>query len=363
VKRRSVCVRLVALTILAQAGSLSAWAQVVGEIERLDPPRQGFFSKRLVVHGIPILAHESVDDAALDEAGRRLDRLLGRAPQIVANLNTFHVSLEIIGKDQAVTDLPQYRHMKGKPFEGAQTMDERGRGYGGINCSCAEENLLYLQSDRYRDHRDICSHEFAHGIFGFGLSPDIRERVEAQWRRALQAGKWKGMYAATNADEYFAELTMWYLGSRGDYGKLDPPPSPGARWLRAYDPEAYRLLDDIYSGRLAPEKLVVTDLEPHPATAEGRLKSGNGPMTQIIFENRMEQPARVYWLDFEGARSDRGMVAPGTTRCDATYASHVWLVQSGEGNFIGIFVAERKVGRVVIGDRRGHEAAETKASE
>lgn len=29
-----------------------------------------------------------------------------------------------------------------------------------------------------------------------------------------------------------------YFGSRGDYGKLDPPPREGADWLQKYDPEA-----------------------------------------------------------------------------------------------------------------------------
>ena len=334
------------LAFAAQAAS----AQVVREIDRLDPPLRGFFSQRLVVQGVPVLAHSVVDAAALDEAARRLDRLLGRVPGIVANLNALNVTLQIIGKDQAVTDLPQYRHMKGQRFEGAQTMDERGRGYGGIDCSCCEENLLYLPSDRYRDHRDICSHEFAHTIFGFGLTPEIRGRVEARWRSAIEAGKWKGMYAATNADEYFAELTMWYVGSRGDNGKLNPPPSPGARWLRSYDPEAYQLLDDIYSGRLVPERLVVTDLKPLPASAEGQIRSGNGLITQIIFENRIDKPVRLYWLDFDGARTGRGVVAPGTRRCDCTYASHAWLVQHEDGAFIGIYVADRTVGRVLIQD-------------
>jgi hypothetical protein len=355
--------RFVGLAKMVMLVAQVASAQVAGEIEHLDPPLRGFFSKRLVVHGTPILAHCVVDTAALDEAARRIDRLLNRAPGIVANLNALNVTLQIIGRDQAVTDLPQYRHMKGRPFEGHQTMDERGRGYGGIECSCSEENLLSLPSDRYRDHRDICSHEFAHSIFGFGLTPEIRGRVEAQWRRAIDAGKWKGMYAATNADEYFAELTMWYVGSRGDYGKLDPPPSPGARWLRSYDSEGYQLLDDVYSGRLAPGRITVTDLQPLPASAEGQIKSSSGPITQIIFENRTDKPIHLYWLDFKGARAERGTVAPGTTRCDCTYASHAWFVQYEDGVFIGIYVAERTVNRIIIGGvKKPKEAVGTRCS-
>jgi VHL beta domain len=338
------------MALLVSAFAEPASVPAIGTIEQLNPPLQGFFSKRLVCHGVPILAHADVSDAALFEAARRIDHLLNHSPNIVSNLNALGVQLHVIGKDQAVTDLPEYRHMKGKPFDGKKTMDERGRGYGGIYCSCCEENLLRLPSDPYRDHRDICSHEFSHGIFGFGLTPEIRTRVQALWRKALDAGKWKTMYAATNPDEYFAELTMWYVGSRGDYGKLDPPPSPGASWLRGYDPEAFELLDDIYSGRLAPERIVVTDLKPLPASAEGHIKSGSGPMTPIVFENHTGEPVHIDWLDFDGARSERGIVPPGGTRCDATYASHVWLLQRQTGAFIGIYVAETNVNRIVVRD-------------
>ena len=267
-------------------------------------------------------------------------------------MNALGVQLHVISKDQAVTDLPEYRHMKGKPFAGKQTMDERGRGYGGLECSCSEENLLKLPSDRFRDHRDICSHEFAHGIFGYGLSPEIRGLWEGCYQKAMAAGRWKGMYASTNADEYFAELTMWYVGSRGDYGKLDPPPKPGPQWLQSYDPDAYQLLDAIYTGRMKPEKIVATNLKPLPASAEGKLKSANGPITPIIFINRTEKPVRVFWLDFTGARKDYGIVAPGATRSDSTYATHVWLLEKEGGEFAGIYIAERAVNRVEIQEQK-----------
>src|SRR5947199_287775 len=99
-------------------------AYAAGDIQKIDPPLRGFFSKRTVSHGVPILAHASVSDEALDEAAKKLDRLLGHTPEIEATLNTLGVQLHVIGKDQAVTDLPEYRHMKGKPFAGKQTMDE-----------------------------------------------------------------------------------------------------------------------------------------------------------------------------------------------------------------------------------------------
>ncbi|MCY3020412.1 MAG: hypothetical protein NTW87_15440 [Planctomycetota bacterium] len=336
--------------MVAAATSAAVAAQIVGEIETIAPPEQGFYSKRIVVRGIPVMSHADVNDAALEEAARRLDRLLARAPEITANLRLFGVQMHVIGKDQQVSDLPEYRHMKGKPFEGKATMDERGRGYGGLHASCAEESLLLLPSDRFSDHRDICSHEFAHAILAFGLSRDIRDKWQAQWRTSLDAGRWKTMYAATNADEFFAELTMWYLGSRGDYGKLKPPPRPGALWLRSYDPEAYALLDAIYTGQLKPQVVETRDLPALPADSEGKvLSKGDQPATQVIFVNTTDKPVKMFWLDFEGKRKSYGVVLPGGVASQSTYVTHAWLLETDDGRCLGIYVPEEKIGRVVIG--------------
>ena len=328
-----------------------AWPQVMGEIERLDPPEQGFFGKRLIIQGIPILAHETVSDAALEEAARRIDRQLGRAPEIAANLARLGTQMHLIGKDQQTSDLPEYRHMKDKPFEGSATIDERGRGYGGLYASCAEENLLLFPSDRFTDHRDICSHEFAHTIMEFGLSADIRDRIQAQYKASTEAGKWKTMYAATNPGEFLAELTMWYLGTRGDYGKLDPPPEPGAHWLRSYDPDAYALLDDVYSGRLKPAPVEVIDLKRLPPEAEGTLRSqADQPATTVIFINRTDQPLERFWLDFDGKRKSYGIIPPGGIASQSTFVTHAWLLTDPDGRVLGIWAPEKAVGRVTIID-------------
>ncbi len=51
-------------------------------------------------------------------------------------------------------------------------------------------------------------------------------------------------------DEFFAELSMWYFGTHGDLHMKDPKPENGPDGLKQYDPEAYKLFDDFYSGRM-----------------------------------------------------------------------------------------------------------------
>jgi len=220
-------------------------------IQQINPPEVDFYSKQLDYHGIPIKASAVVSDAALREAYQRLDLLLGQQPVVLANLVKAGAALHIIGKDQMTSDLPENRHMKGKPLHANsnETVDERTRGLGGLLTSCGEENLLRLEKDRYRG-RDICIHEFAHNIRNAGIPAALRAKFDEQWQRSLKNQLWVGSYAASNADEFFAELTMWYFGTFGDMAMTGAKPAKGREGLKNYDPEAFALLDDFYAGKI-----------------------------------------------------------------------------------------------------------------
>ena len=108
------------------------------------PPEKDFFSKLLDFHGIPIKAHAVVVDEALYAAYDRLSLLLSNQPMVISNLVAAGAELHIIGRDQVTTDLPEWRHDKGKPLAeyNGLTRDQRTRGMGGRLTSCGEENLL-----------------------------------------------------------------------------------------------------------------------------------------------------------------------------------------------------------------------------
>lgn len=219
----------------------------------VDPPEKGFFSKRLDFQGVPIKANSVVSNEALYAAYDRLSMMLSNQPMVVSNLARAGSELHIIGRGQVTTDLPEWRHDKGKPLweptYNGMTRDQRTRGMGGRLTSCGEENLLKLEKDKYRG-RDICLHEFAHSVHGFGLTRDVRNRFDAQWKKSLDAGHWVKSYAGSNPGEFFAELTMWYFGTHGDLSMTGAKPENGPEGLRKYDPEAFALFDDFYSGRI-----------------------------------------------------------------------------------------------------------------
>ena len=222
-----------AAAVFLLASGAGAGEGALPAIETLDPPQAGFYGRVLSLDGIPIKTHAVVSDAAIYEVYHRLSRLLAHLPQARSNLVSAGAEFHVIGQNQMMVDLPECQMWKGKKFEGDLTLDQRDRGWGGLMSSCGEENLLALPTDRYRDHRDICTHEFAHTLMAFGLSDDIVRRIKEQYQSSVSKGLWKA-YAGTNPDEFFAELTMWYFGSRGDYGKITPPPQPGKAWLAAY---------------------------------------------------------------------------------------------------------------------------------
>jgi alpha-glucosidase len=240
------------------AQSTRAAAQISNSLPAiiiLEPPERSFFSKLLDYHGIPIKAHAAISNEALFAAYGRLSMLLSNQPMVVSNLVAAGAELHIIGRDQVTTDLPEWRHDKGKPLQEYHglTRDQRTRGMGGRLTSCGEENLLKLEKDRYRG-RDICLHEFSHCIRNYGIPRELRAQFDDQYHRSLAAGLWRESYAGSNPDEFFAELTMWYFGTHGDLHMTGPKPENGSEGLKKYDPKAFALLDEFYSGRMAVGK-------------------------------------------------------------------------------------------------------------
>ena len=81
---------------------------------------------------------------------------------------------------------------------------------------------LALPTRRYAG-RDILTHEFAHLLMDYGLPPALREEIRATHKRVTETTRrWRRAdgelaYAGSNASEYWAELSMWYFGSHGEY--------------------------------------------------------------------------------------------------------------------------------------------------
>jgi hypothetical protein len=327
-------------------GITQTYAASATGIQTIDPPEQGFYSKRLDYQGIPIKASAVVSDDALLAAHARLYMMLRLLPVAVDNLTSVASELHVIGKNQVTSDLPEFNDLKDKPYDGDLTVDQRTRGLGGVNASCGEENLLGLNQDRYKGI-DICVHEFAHTIQLYGLSKSVQNLISRQFQRAISQGLWKGTYASTNEREYFAELSVWYFGSHGEMSGL-PGAKPGQRWLRSYDLDGSDLVERIYSGELEDAKEKIVPLTKLPPGREGELRSYTGAAVQVTFINRTQRTLRIYWLDYEGHRKPYGAIPPGGRRLQPTFQTHTFVITDAQDRALEIFVVGNQSATAVI---------------
>ena len=180
---------------------------------------KNFYSKAIDVGGVPVVSSRDVSDAALLEAALTLAKLSAKQPHLLQILREEEVHFAVIGSREPLTSIPAYEVLEND----ANTDWNAYRGLGATQwlpvSSCAEENILCLQGDRYRDE-NICIHEVAHSLQGSGgklPTPryvdfgeddlgnfDLNERI----RMVYEMGKdvlWSNTYAGTNHEELWAE--------------------------------------------------------------------------------------------------------------------------------------------------------------
>jgi dipeptidyl-peptidase 4 len=215
--------------------------------ERDREAARQFYKQYIDVRGVPVLAAGSVDPAALVRTHFLVTHMLAGRPDVLQAMVDNGTRLIVIGKDQVYTDMPEYRHSPNPAY-----LNERVRGTGGFDVtSFGEENLLNLPLDRY-DDESIAVHEFCHTIdSALGrIDATWRERLRETFRRAIEAGRWKNAYAASNPAEYWAEICQSYF----DCNRINNwnHAAIGTReQLQVYDPDGYELVKSTF--QLTPE--------------------------------------------------------------------------------------------------------------
>lgn len=200
---------------------------------RFDPPDPdgvpAFYTQRITAGGYPIVASARVNPYALKEAAWLVDQMLAHRPDLRAAMIASGSRLCLLAWDEFTTDQPEWAWLADRPEPGFAGItpkdyrDARARGMGGSPTdpfvSCAEENLLAYPGDPYAAE-NILIHEFAHNLHLRGLAnvdPTFDARVRAAYDAAMQAGLWRGKYAAVNHHEYFAEgVQSWFDNNRED---------------------------------------------------------------------------------------------------------------------------------------------------
>ena len=205
-----------------------------------------FYQKHLLVGGLPVVGSTNVSDLALREAAWIVERMLGRRPDLLQAMASNHTRLAVMAWNEYTTDVPEHAALTPRVY-----WDRRARGLGATPeapaVSCAEENLLAYPGDPYPTE-NIAIHEFAHAIHEMGLNavdPTFDARLQAAFQGATNRGLWRGTYAGSNRQEYWAEATQGWFDDNRENDALHNHVNT-RRELKAYDPAVAALCREVY---------------------------------------------------------------------------------------------------------------------
>jgi len=231
---------------------------------KLDP----FYTKYTDALGIPVVSSPKPPDAALLVARDIVIHMLSARPDLRKALIARRWRIGVMAQTELTTDIPEHRNlrkprapenMSGAALERFQKMtdkeywDNRARGLGGNPTTCAEENLLGYPGTRYFGEH-ILVHEFSHAILNGAIrsaGPELFAAVQQAYKEAMAAGRFKGHYAATNWDEYWAEGTQWWFWSNYEWKDGERTIQSPAD-LESYDPKLFELLGRVYPDHHIP---------------------------------------------------------------------------------------------------------------
>ena len=202
--------------------------------------RWGVYRRRgLSRRGVGVHACDCVGEEAVRTALFTVDAMLSQSPEsVVARLRRWGAMVALIGREQKVTDLPEYAHLRGKPWGARATVDDcRGLGgnLGNPTCSVGEENVTMRDDGRY-GNESILVHELAHSVMDLGCAESpLQEELGRCWEAAKARGSYDPRsYIISNAGEYWAEASQaWFeatvrtdvtsgLTTREDVQRADP---------------------------------------------------------------------------------------------------------------------------------------------
>lgn len=189
--------------------------------------------------GIAIVANDRVSLRAIQAAKATVERFFA-GNDLETPLAADGAYVIVVASGQGVLDLPEFR-----------CLDNAGaRNFFDHVCGVADRAdypVVTVNEDDLLGRPtgpcggiDILYHELGHLVMGWALPPADYFDVRQLYADAIAAGKYRDDYAATNANEYFAEGTQAY------FLHTDPAGRRNRDWLRSYDPNLYQLLARTY---------------------------------------------------------------------------------------------------------------------
>ena len=236
------------------------------------PPVLGvdrFYAQYHDAGGLPVLGSARVPPEAIRRAARLVRAMTAHRPEWRKALVMRGYRIAVMAESEGTTDLPEQRDWK-KParddprltacerkhyderigsLTDAQYWNARARGTGGQLTSGAAEDLLGLPTSRYFGE-SIFVHEVSHAVLDAIRVQDrlLYQAVERAYAQALRDGRWRGEYASTNVNEYWAEGSQFWFESNL-LAVVDGVRILNSDDLARYDPALFAALARAYGRR------------------------------------------------------------------------------------------------------------------
>src|SRR5215510_2034391 len=178
--------------------------------------------------GVHIVAPEGVDPKAVAEVERYVTLMIGHNQHAQDELKKAKVEIVVIPHDKKMTDLDQFKDLKGtNTFDGRLWDNVRGSGGittkdGSFALAAPEENLTVVPgvADPYGKGYSVGMHEFAHTLHLKGLTDDQNKSIDKLFDdRTKAGGPWTEAYGSSNKLEYFAQSTNAFFGMNQGIGQ------------------------------------------------------------------------------------------------------------------------------------------------
>jgi hypothetical protein len=230
-------------------GSQAAYAMCT--VAPVAPPAgvDAFYEKYYDVNGIPVMSSAAVSDTALASACTIVAHMLSLRADVRETMIGQQMRVAVIGDGEVTTHVPEYRNLY-QMFPGVDWDSVRGVGATLLIpvASAGEENLACLANDRFAGENVLVQTFATSVLLGVEAADSTFDaRLDAAYRAAVDADKWRDTYAQTNAIEYFAVGTQVWFDAR-----LGVSPPDGNRndintraELRSYDPTLAALIGEV----------------------------------------------------------------------------------------------------------------------
>ncbi|MDC0038450.1 hypothetical protein OAJ78_02205 [Gammaproteobacteria bacterium] len=217
-----------------------------------------FYKKYVSVKGIPIIAPRTVNKRALLKTGYLIQRMLAPkklGKKLAGYVTKYRNRMAIVPHRKNFSFMPERKGVRrGDSAAGLRCCEKwvfnktkwRWEAFYGTAFT-RESNALELSTGSDVGN-STAVHEFAHildrAVFSQEM-PAVQRDIKRAYTKAIKAGKYKGTYAATKVQEYWAEGTeAWFATKFSDVnGKTY---IKNRKELKKYDPDLAKVLKKIY---------------------------------------------------------------------------------------------------------------------